>query len=98
MASEPLGAPAKRGGPFDLHTVAELSRKQIQQLIEHELIEVIRASPLVMLRPQLQGHVDFCDRRTLERLVYLARRCCRQLLALEQPRESPPLSSLKKHL
>ena len=62
---------------LDKSDVAELSLLQISRMTCDELIRVIRAAQLPLLRPDVDEQLEFQDRPTLERLVYLARRCCR---------------------
>ena len=62
---------------LDKSDVAELSLLKISRMTCDELIRVIRAAQLPLLRPDADEQLEFQDRPTLERLVYLARRCCR---------------------
>jgi len=59
---------------LDKAIVAELTSYQISELTSDEMVQAIRTAsipPVCEINLQLQG------RETLERLVYLARRCCR---------------------
>jgi hypothetical protein len=44
------------------------------------LVRIIRAMRLPMLRADVNRNLDGCDRPTLERLVYLTQRTCRHQL------------------
>ena len=63
---------------LDATDIAELSPIQISRMTPEELIRVIEASPLPQLRPEIECHLKYYDRQLLERLVYLARQCCRK--------------------
>jgi hypothetical protein len=72
------------GDPFqsreealDWAVIAGLTNQQIGRMTREELVRVIRATHLPYLSQELVEHVQFCDRPTLEKMVYLARRCCR---------------------
>ena len=55
-------------------SVAELSARQITDMSHDELVDAI----CVVLVPSVdEDHLKFQERATLLRLVYLARRCCR---------------------
>lgn len=62
---------------LDKSDVAGMSPMQISRMTCDELIRVIRASQLPLLRPDTDEQLEFQDRPTLERLVYLSRCCCR---------------------
>lgn len=62
---------------LDQSDVAELSPVQISRMTRDELVRVIRAAQLPLVRPEIDEQLEFYDRPTLVRLVYLARRCCR---------------------
>ena len=62
---------------LDQSDVAALSPVQISRMTCEELVRIIRAARLPLVRPEIDEHLEFYDRPTLERLVYLARRCCR---------------------
>jgi hypothetical protein len=62
---------------LDKSMIAELPASQISRMSCMELIRVIQGSALPLMRPEIQSHLEFYDRKTLERLAYLARRCCR---------------------
>lgn len=57
--------------------VAELDSEEIAGMDCADLIEAIRAAHLPFLQSEFEHRLEFCDREMLERLVYLARRCCR---------------------
>ena len=57
--------------------VAELSPLQISRMPCEELARVSRASGLPIIPTALNEHLELYDRTTLEWLVYLARRYCR---------------------
>ena len=61
----------------DMAWIANLSSFEISQMTCSELVQVIQAAELPVLRPQLECHLAFYNRATLERLAYLARHCCR---------------------
>jgi len=56
-------------------SVACLSHQEISEMDREELIEAIRAVPTISSRTQ---QLEYASRDTLERMVYLVRRCCRQ--------------------
>ena len=62
---------------WDKPAVAALTASDIQRLSDAELVEAIRGSGLPILRREAEGRLEFFGRQTLERLVWLARRCCR---------------------
>lgn len=62
---------------LDQSDVAELSPVQISRMTCVELVRIIRVAQLPLVRPEIDEQLEFYDRPTLERLVYLARRCCR---------------------
>ncbi len=64
---------------LDRHAIAKLSRTTISQMTRGELADVVRANNMALLGKDISEHVDFYDREILERLVYLVRRCCRNL-------------------
>lgn len=57
--------------------VAELSPAQIDGMSRADMVRVIRAARMPLLRPDVEQHLEEYDRATLQRLVYLARRTCR---------------------
>lgn len=61
---------------LDRATIAELSSRQIAQLTHLELGRVVRAAGL----PETVVYPERLDRKTLERMVYLARLACRNRL------------------
>ena len=62
---------------WDKSAVAALMASDIEHLSDAELVEAIRGSGLPVLRRETEGRLEFYGRPTLERLVWLARRCCR---------------------
>jgi hypothetical protein len=73
---------------FDDATIADLSPQEISRMIRDELVRVIRGARLRQLNTASDKHLEYYDRSTLERLVYLARRCCRHRTTALQPRRS----------
>jgi hypothetical protein len=65
------------GEALDHETIAELPLGQISRMNTGELVRVVRASPLRILRPEVETRLEYQDRETLERLAHLARLCCR---------------------
>ena len=57
--------------------VAELSPGQISTMNHKELVDAVLAADLPLIGDQWRERLLFKDRETLVRLVYLARRCCR---------------------
>ena len=57
--------------------IADLPPQTISHMSDSELVGVIRAARLPLMIGQC---LQFQDRRTLERLAYLARRCCQNRL------------------
>ena len=66
---------------LDWTTIAELCPAQIARMTREELTRIVRASGLPFLLPEIGPCLECCDQRTLERLVYLARRLCRNRTA-----------------
>jgi len=62
---------------LDKSLIAEISPTQVSQMTCNEMVQVIRAAKMPLLRKDVSEHLESYDRETLERLVYLARRCCR---------------------
>ncbi len=62
---------------LDKGAIAELSLIQISRMARDELIRVIRQSNLPLPRRDILGRLDGYDRETLEQMVFMARRCCR---------------------
>jgi len=63
---------------LDKSSVAELTATVIDDMLSDELIRVIHASDLPMLRgPDLARSLPFLDHSTLKRLTFLARQVCR---------------------
>lgn len=65
--------------PFEVDkaSVAALSPLEIARMTREELIVAILAAELPVLQSEGEERLRFLDRWTLERLVYLARHCCR---------------------
>ncbi|MEZ6061181.1 MAG: hypothetical protein R3C19_12520 [Planctomycetaceae bacterium] len=59
------------------HTVALLSTDDIVRMDADEMLEVIRVADFPILSFDDLRRLKFAHRSTLERLVYLARECCR---------------------
>lgn len=78
VAQRPATMPDEILEALDKADLAELSSVQISRMTCDELIRVVRATQLPLLRPETDEHLEFYDRPTLERLVYLVRRCCRK--------------------
>lgn len=62
---------------LDKGIVAEIPSSQIPRMTRDELIRMVRAVHVVLPQPHVADKLELCDRRTLERLAHLARRCCR---------------------
>jgi hypothetical protein len=62
----------------DRAEIAELSPRDLRMMSDPELIAVIRGADLPRINRMPPGKLEFADRVVLERLAYLARRCCRQ--------------------
>lgn len=62
---------------LDQSDIAELSPVQISRMTCDALVRIIRVAQLPLVRPEIDEQLEFYDRPTLVRLVYLARRCCR---------------------
>lgn len=56
--------------------ITGLTGVEIGQMTDGELARVIRAARLPLLSLGVDLHLELYDRQTLERLAYLARRCC----------------------
>jgi hypothetical protein len=62
---------------LDKPMIAELSNDAIDAMTSDELRQLIKASEHPWRGSRLDHRLRFCDRETLVRLAYLARRCCR---------------------
>jgi hypothetical protein len=62
---------------LDKRQIAELSSMQITRMTRDELIRIVRTARMELLHRDIADHIELYDRATLERLVHLARRCCR---------------------
>lgn len=63
---------------WDKFSVAELNVHRIDHMTCEELILVIHAAEFsALFRSDLDRHIEFLDRETLQRLAHLARQCCR---------------------
>ena len=62
---------------LDKFIVAGLAPTQISRMTCDELVRVVLAAQLPLLQPEIKARLECYDRQKLERLVYLARRCCR---------------------
>ncbi len=60
---------------LDDSLIAGFTPVEIAQMTDAELARAIRSARLP-LSSGIDEHLEFHDRRTLERLAYLARRCC----------------------
>src|SRR5512140_2758005 len=69
--------------------IADLSALKISQMTRDEFVRMIRAARLPQLNSATGEHLELYDRRTLERLAFLARRCCRN-----RTKASPSLPSV----
>ena len=70
-------APDRENEPLDKPTIAELSNGTIEEMTDGELRRLIAASGHPWRSNRLDRRLAYCDRETLIRLAYLARRCCR---------------------
>lgn len=59
--------------------IARLSEREIAAMSEQELCEIVAGARLAFLQDETR--LNLKDRETLERLVFLARRCCRNKVA-----------------
>ncbi len=66
--------------------VAELSTGEISSMPVSDLVRIIRTAPLPGLRDSVNHALEQYDRPTLERLAYLARRCCRNRMRASRER------------
>ena len=60
--------------PFDKESVAELSLCEIEAMSRDDLLNAIRAVVVPFVD---DDRLEFQERETLLRLLYLARQCCR---------------------
>jgi hypothetical protein len=58
-------------------TIANLSAIQISRMNNQSLVEVVEQVQHSLPQAIVYSRLQFCDRLTLERLTYLARRICR---------------------
>jgi hypothetical protein len=62
---------------LDKSMIAALPALAIQRMDCDELVRLIEATDLPMIRGERSRHLMNMDRNALLRLAYLARRCCR---------------------
>lgn len=62
---------------FTKPEVAELSAAAICNMSADELSAVVRAADVALFAERVTGHLEYYDRRALERLAFLARRTVR---------------------
>lgn len=65
---------------IDCTSIAGLTKDAISNMTDAELARIVRSAHLGCLSTDSRAHVGLKDRTTLERLTYLARRCCRNQL------------------
>lgn len=75
---------ARNDGSLDVFDVAGLPDQVIRQMTREEMARVIRVAPSGYLRPDVNESLDLYDTGTLERLVFLARRACRNRIHCSQ--------------
>ena len=68
---------------LDKSVVAAIPYAAITAMTREELIRVIEAADLSVLGPRVSDHLPYLERKILERLAHLARRCCRNQGFLE---------------
>ncbi len=74
----PVALPARSPRPpVEESRIADLSPGQISRLDSDQLVDIIRAVRLPVLRQDALESMPGYDRATLERLVFLTQRCCR---------------------
>ena len=73
--------------------IADLPPQTISHMSDSELVGVIRAARLPLMIDRIGQRLQFQDRRTLERLAYLARRCCQNRLGEPTWQMSMPATS-----
>ena len=61
-----------------LDAIADLPREVIDRMCQSELIDLIRHSEVLLLRPETQKRIAVIERATLMKLVYKIRQCVRQ--------------------
>lgn len=66
-----------RRSPWTKGAIAKLTASAVEQLPDEDLVEII--AQMNSYLPQRLGRkrLEFSERATLERLAFLARRCCR---------------------
>ena len=62
---------------FEKSEIAALTRQQIDEMNQEQLIRVIRGANMPLIRANVDQQLDFREFDILRRLAYLARRCCR---------------------
>lgn len=72
------------GEALDDATIGELSSTEISQMACDEMLWMIRAARLPLFPVANERRLELLDRKTLERLVYLARRCCHNRMSISQ--------------
>ncbi|MBW3542936.1 MAG: hypothetical protein KY476_21960, partial [Planctomycetes bacterium] len=70
-------APGAFSREFNKASVASLSHGHIARMPREQLVEALRAADLPLLDEEALGRLPKLERSTLERLLFLARRCCR---------------------
>ena len=79
-AKPSIGGSTRRGAHYafiEKSDVAELRDDEIAELCDADMIAAICAAHLPCLNEQSENRLKFYDHRMLQRLVYLARQCCR---------------------
>ena len=74
LEAPPLESTLEETCLFTKETVAELSPPQIDDMTRDEMVEAIRVVSVSFIE---EDRLEYQDRATLTRLLYLARQCCR---------------------
>ena len=74
-------SPSARPGPtyprWSKGSVANLSAERIQNMTHAELVQAILTTSAYQLPNDVSARLTLMNRETLERLAFLARKCCR---------------------
>ena len=65
-----------RTSTLDDERIAYLTDREIAHMSRDQLVDTIRAARLPVIRKGVNRTLPHYDRETLERLVFLTRRCC----------------------
>jgi hypothetical protein len=86
----PLRTRTRPGSAVAPSSVAGLSDREIYEMHRDDLIELLEQSPPRFLDRRVKSRLPYLDDLTLRRLLFLCRRCERNLTRLQPARLVPP--------